>query len=268
MKESIKSFLVKNRNNSIFKSLNRYSTSLSRILNCEGMIEDFEQNGEAALLRKLSQLATQDSVVLDVGANVGNWAESWLSCSIESRLYCFEIVPKVFEKLESRFVSNSRVIALPFGLSDTSGKTSISYISESDSGSSLNVLPWTQEKEEVEVEILKGDDFVRGGSINEIFFLKIDTEGHELNVLKGFKEMLRRQKIVNIQFEYGYTYIPNRVFLADVYQMLSEHGFRIGSIYPEGVDFKDYDIFRDDDFKMRNYFATLSKDTAAAVQLR
>lgn len=232
------------------------------------MVEDFDQNGEAALLRKLGQLATKDSVILDVGANIGNWAESWLSCSSGSHLYCFEIVPKVFRRLESRFVSNSRATTLPFGLSDASGTTLISYIPESDSGSSLNVLPWTQEKEKIEVEILKGDDFVRDGLIDEIFFLKIDTEGHELNVLKGFKETLRKQKILNIQFEYGYTYIPNRVFLADVYQMLSEHGFRIGQIYPEGVNFKKYDIFHDDDFRMRNYFATLSSDTVELVKLK
>lgn len=267
MKKLLKRFFIKNRNAWLLRKLNRFSTILYKLLNCEGIVEDFHYNGEAALLRKLSRFVNCDSVVLDVGANVGDWAEEWLSCDTKSRLYCFEIVPPVYNELSSRLSNNSRVNCLPFGLSDTTGETKISYMPSSNSGSSLNVLPWAQKKEEVEVWIKKGDDFVKEKAINEIFFLKIDTEGHEMNVLKGFEEMFKNKKVINIQFEYGYTYIPNRVFLADLYSLLSGYGFVLGRIYPEGVKFSDYDIFRDDDFRMKNYFATLDQKVVELLRI-
>jgi hypothetical protein len=68
------------------------------------------------------------------------------------------------------------------------------------------------------------DEYVEQEGVVRIDFLKIDTEGFELEVLKGACKSLH--KIEMIQFEYGGCYPDNNVTLAQVYQFLQHHGFR------------------------------------------
>jgi hypothetical protein len=67
--------------------------------------------------------------------------------------------------------------------------------------------------------------------IESIDFLKIDTEGYELDVLKGLGDKLSIVK--NIQFEYGGTYPDRGIFLKDVYEVLKDYTIFI--IGPDGI---------------------------------
>ena len=265
MKRFLVRFIRRNRNTLFFKQVNRISSALSRILNCEDDVGDFLRNGEYNLIKLLATEDCNGMLFFDVGANRGDCAQAWMHLTEMSRVYCFEIVRPTYEKLSDRFQGNLRASCYPFGLSDTNMETVVSYIPESDSGSSLNVLPWQHEMKELPALLKTGDSFVAESDINEIFFLKIDTEGHELNVLRGFLSLIKKQKIKCIQFEYGYTYIQNRYFLKDVYELLESAGYDLGRIYPEGVNFKEYDIFRDENFRMKNYFATCDPDIRKKV---
>ena len=71
--------------------------------------------------------------------------------------------------------------------------------------------------------IKRGKEYVVSNNIKNIDFLKIDTEGYELNVLKGFEDFLENIKIV--QFEYGGTFLDNNTKLIDVINYLKEKGF-------------------------------------------
>jgi hypothetical protein len=73
------------------------------------------------------------------------------------------------------------------------------------------------------LEIQKGKDYIENNNILEIDFLKIDTEGHEFNVIKGFEEYLDKIKI--IQFEYGGTFKEINVKLIDVINYLEKYNF-------------------------------------------
>ena len=71
--------------------------------------------------------------------------------------------------------------------------------------------------------IKKGIDYVDSKNIKNIDFLKIDTEGYELDVLQGFEDFLKNVKI--IQFEYGGTFLDNNKKLIDVINYLQDKGF-------------------------------------------
>jgi len=73
------------------------------------------------------------------------------------------------------------------------------------------------------IKIKKGFDYCNDNNIKSIDFIKIDTEGYELEVLKGMGNMLKNIKIV--QFEYGGTYISAKITLNDVINHLKNHGF-------------------------------------------
>ena len=81
----------------------------------------------------------------------------------------------------------------------------------------------SDESNKVLLNIKKGKDYVLENNIKSIDFIKIDTEGYELNVLQGFEDFLENVKI--IQFEYGGTFLDNNKKLIDVINYLEQKGF-------------------------------------------
>jgi FkbM family methyltransferase len=77
-------------------------------------------------------------------------------------------------------------------------------------------------------------NYITHGDIQSVDFLKIDVEGAELDVLKGFGEKLSLVKF--IQFEYGGTYIDAKIKISDVTYYLRNFGFDLFYyIHPDGL---------------------------------
>jgi len=70
---------------------------------------------------------------------------------------------------------------------------------------------------------VKASDYATDKQIRRIHLLKIDVEGHELEVLKGFDEKLR--DVDHVQFEYGGTYLDAGISLRQVIDYLSNKDF-------------------------------------------
>jgi hypothetical protein len=77
----------------------------------------------------------------------------------------------------------------------------------------------------VDFQMTTVDKFCKEKGVDRIDLLKIDTEGCELQVLKGAQEMLSGGYIKVIQFEFGECNVFSRVFLRDFYEVLA--GFRL-----------------------------------------
>jgi hypothetical protein len=87
----------------------------------------------------------------------------------------------------------------------------------------INSCGTSDDSNKILLYIKKGKDYVINKNIETIDFLKIDTEGYELNVLIGFDDFLENIKI--IQFEYGGTFLDNNKKLIDVINYLEQKGF-------------------------------------------
>jgi len=105
----------------------------------------------------------------------------------------------------------------------------------------------------IDCQVKTGEKYCRENNIEDIELLKIDTEGHEVPILEGFRNILH--KIKTIQFEYGSTWILQKHFLWEAYELLEPAGFQIGRLYPNGVLFKSYERKKDEHFRMGNYVA-------------
>lgn len=217
---------------------------------------NMQNNGELYLIKLAKKyFDSQTITVFDVGANHGQWTMLVKKIFPDSSIYCFEIIPQTFSILDKNIGQYEGITLNNLGLSDINGEIEVTYFPSEDTGSSIQALPWDCESKTVICSVISGEQYSKEKNINEIHFLKIDTEGHELSVLKGFNELLQQGNITLIQFEYGMTYIPPRITLGDIYHLLSPYGYSIGRLYPTGVKFKSYNMFEDENFRVGNYVA-------------
>ena len=79
--------------------------------------------------------------------------------------------------------------------------------------------------------------------IETIDFLKIDTEGHDLHVLRGAAGLLERKAIGVIQFEYVDAWAPAGATLGAALDLLAGFGYRAFLLKREGLYHFDYKTF-------------------------
>jgi FkbM family methyltransferase len=75
------------------------------------------------------------------------------------------------------------------------------------------------------VEVVRLDEYLLSNNINFVDLLKIDVEGSELEVLKGFSDFLKNDKISIIQFEFNEMNILSKVFFRDFLALMPNFFF-------------------------------------------
>jgi len=110
------------------------------------------------------------------------------------------------------------------------------------------------------IQLINGDNFLKENNIDFVDFLKIDVEGAEYEVLKGFEESIKNGKIKAIQFEYGYINISTHKLLIDFYEFFEKHDYVLGKIFPKTVEFRKYET-KYEDFLGPNFIAVKKTET-------
>lgn len=146
----------------------------------------------------LRSLVNENTVFLDIGANVGSY--SVCLSDICSEIYAFEPHPFTSKRCKMNFLLNnideSRVILL--ALSDINGNV---YFSDNGSSSTVNCI--VPVNSGLEVNSMRLDDFVESKSFPDgsEFLLKVDVEGFEKKLFRGAERFLKTAKIQGIIFE-------------------------------------------------------------------
>ncbi|MGA7385412.1 MAG: FkbM family methyltransferase [Methylocella sp.] len=226
----------------------------------ENLNYDIRTNGEWSTLAKLSRSGNV-TTVFDVGANHGDWADLATKAFPTAEIHAFEIVPETFARLQGRFGNAQNIILNEIGLSDSEGALDV-YFSPKRHLLATCVAGFSEafHKYKPETRVASattGDRYCAERGIESIDVLKIDVEGFEPQVLRGFQGMLSRARIDVIQFEYGYINIDTHFLLKDFYDYLLQFKMQLGKIYPDYVDFRPYQ-HADEDFFGPNYLAVRS----------
>ncbi len=85
-----------------------------------------------------------------------------------------------------------------------------------------------------EVRLSTIDEYCSSRGIEYIDLLKIDVEGHELDVLHGAGRMFAAGAIGMAAFEFGGCNIDTRTFFIDFYEFFRERGMRVARVAPSG----------------------------------
>lgn len=207
----------------------------------------------------LSLLPASDRVkpvVLDVGANVGSWTAALLSLAPEATVFAFEPSQAAFSRLTDRFSDSPHVTVIQAAVGRANG---VATLWADSAGSSLASLTRRRLNHfdidfshSEEVSVITLDSWrLDSGVIPTL--LKIDVEGHELDVLAGASELLKSIKVV--QFEFGGCNIDTRTFFQDFFYFFDEAGYVIHRLGPKGLLQVSRYAEIDEAFQTTNYFA-------------
>jgi FkbM family methyltransferase len=215
------------------------------------------RNGERWLLDTLQGESIR--TVLDVGANVGTWSLMAADLFPDATIYALEVVPDTAATLRARAGQHDRVRCFNLGLAAHTGTLSLRYSATASTHATFTEYPHTWTGERIECPVMRGDEFLAQEGIRDVDFLKLDVEGAEHLVLEGLEYLLRERRVRFVQFEYGRVNILTHFLLQDFYQVFDRHGYVVGKIYPDYVDFREYDL-SDEDFMGPNYLACRAGD--------
>jgi FkbM family methyltransferase len=164
--------------------------------------------------------------VFDVGANRGDTALAFRKKYPTAKIYCFEPNPELLGALKG-LGAQLHVHTLAF-----SSKAGEAGFDRSRATPDLFSLTDDMSGEIVRLETVDG--FCSSGSIDHVNFLKIDTEGHDLEVLRGAITMLARGAIDIVQAEVSMN--PDNkhhISFFELQNFLQHYGYRIFGIYEQ-----------------------------------
>jgi FkbM family methyltransferase len=197
-------------------------------------------SGERAVLVRLAAKRKNRYCVFDVGANQGQFANQVLSVlGVDNvDLHCFEPSPSTFQILNDAMQPYPGLHLNNEALGKEVGHAAL-YSNEVGSG----LASLTRRRldhfgidfsrvEDVLVSTL--DNYCATRGIEHIDLLKIDVEGHELDVLFGAESMFKANAIDMVTFEFGGCNIDTRTFFQDFFYFFSEKNMAIYRITPSG----------------------------------
>lgn len=182
---------------SVFKSeyvYRSYGTEIKYNINTDiGFLLFFRGSFEENEINICCKFLKEDSVVFDVGANIGIHATIFSNISVKGFVYCFEPSRDTFTLLCSNLKKRRNTLPLNFGVGH---KTQILefYETTDNAFSSFKDTKRKPIKSLSKVLCYKLDDFVKQLNLNRMDFIKIDVEGFEQEVVEGMSNILANLK--------------------------------------------------------------------------
>jgi len=151
---------------------------------------------EANSIDQCARFIRPDSIVLDIGANIGVHTVQFAAMANRGKVISFEPARSTFARLLETVGDIENVIPLNIALGETSGPSTF-YIAQDDAYSGLKDTKRKPILRQETVACYRGDEIVpslvQGGRIG---LIKIDVEGLEAEVMRGMEQLLRAHRPV------------------------------------------------------------------------
>ena len=182
-------------------------------------------------------ITRDDAVVFDIGAHVGQTSLAYRAMFPQASIHAFEPFPASLARLEQALAHDPRVQIHALALSNQATEQTL-FANAVESTNSL--MPISEGADEhwgegrlkaaqpitVKTETLDG--FCQRQGIDRIDIMKIDVQGAEYQVLEGASDLLARQAIGLLQFEFilADTYRGQRP-LQDYLSLMDAHQYEL-----------------------------------------
>ena len=198
--------------------------------------------------------------IFDIGANIGLYSEELRKYFPESRIYAFEPSSASSIKFQERFMDDEKIFLVRSAVGKSNGE-SVLYSDYESSGlaslTSRRLDHFGIKFENSErISILTLDQWCQENHVLPDL-IKIDVEGHELDVLEGAQNLIREVSL--IQFEFGGCNIDTRTFFQDFFYFFKNINFDLYRITPNGLQKITKYAEEDEYFVTTNYLALNSE---------
>jgi FkbM family methyltransferase len=215
-------------------------------------------NTEEAIIKNLFR-TLQPTVVLDVGANIGQFATKVRAIGYRGLIISFEALPSVHAQLTGLAKNDSQWLVAPCAaLGSQAGSKEMNVSATSASSSLLGMrdvhvraAPMSAYIRKDNVRVMRLDDscsqlLPREGRI----VLKIDTQGYEREVLLGATELLHRVAAIQLELSLIQLYECSPT-LAEMVPFVEDLGFELFNIAPGFKDVRTGRLLQADGFFVR-----------------
>ncbi|NCY17159.1 MAG: FkbM family methyltransferase [Actinobacteria bacterium] len=184
----------------------------------------------------LTSIVPENGVVLDVGANRGQFARELLS-AVTCTVYAFEPVPAAYQDLVALAEEFPSIHPVPYAVSDVEGIADL-HVQASDVGSSMLVplanqsSQWLTPSEVVPVETVRIDRFMTDHSLDHVDLLKSDAQGFDGRVISSAGDCLDPDRIGAILVETNFhAFYADQDAFYDVMKSICEHGYFLAGFF-------------------------------------
>jgi FkbM family methyltransferase len=187
----------------------------------------------------LAGLPGDVALVVDIGANVGQFSLVARHRWPQARIVSFEPLPACAAQVRALFVGDGRFECLSFALTDSAGPAAFHVTGAEDSSSLLPIARRqveefeTAEARVVQVETARLDDALPPDALPEAgrpIVVKLDTQGTELAVLRGGPTLLARATHLLVEVSFVELY-EGQADAAELTRFLVEQGWDLRSVY-------------------------------------
>lgn len=171
-------------------------------------------------------------VVLDIGANTGQWATELRTSGYVGKIISFEPSPEPFAQLQTRVCCEQDHLCVQTGLGSRDGDAHLLTTKATAASSFRNPVHPRNPSSGMEVEGRLTVPICRLDSIlprltfaSDRFYMKIDTQGFEKEVLIGAADTLLRTDAVEVELSLVELY-EGQALLPEIWQLLASAGLR------------------------------------------
>ncbi len=174
-----------------------------------------------------------NSIVLDIGANIGIFTVSFATLDKSCSVYSFEPISDIYKYLESNVQVNNldNVKLFNLGISDKNEKLNIKFLTENWGGSSITQNFDSDKYKNIEINTVTLDSL----NLKNISFIKVDVQDHEIFVLQGAKKTLMENDIFII-LELTNKSENDKILYNKCIELMNSYGYT----YKKKIGAKDY----------------------------
>jgi len=143
-------------------------------------------------------------IIFDVGANIGQTANQFAHSFPQAKIFSFEPVKATFETLRKNTIKAGNIICFNLALGSKAERAKINLHANSQLNSLIVNSQTDASSSNEEINIKTIDQFCQENNIDKIDILKTDTEGFDLNVIKGAENLLKANKVLFVFSEVGF----------------------------------------------------------------
>ena len=192
---------------------------------------------EPNILKSLKKLNI--NYIFDVGSHRGESIDYFIKLKDLKKIQSFEPQKNIFLVLKKKYKNNNKVILNQIALSQNENYKDF-YINDLSSTSTFSRLNkkslWLKIKNrilnkknpiisKIKIRSLTIDKFIKQKKIKKIDLLKIDTEGHELEVLKGALKTIKEHKVKFILIELHFSKMYQNYSKKKIESFLAKNNF-------------------------------------------